>query len=269
MESVLYHYYCMRDGVEYDPCGIRTDAGTMSAEEELDPYAQSYEVSPDFQMPQPKEQDAPYHLPELSLSTDNEVYDWGFQIASDDLMSFVKENGTSPSVAVAMLVGEAVDAVHPDRDAPVVAILPVSIRHMLGCEETFKNCSNRITLPLVGTPLDALPFAERAAQLRGILKQQMNPDLWRSVANMQCVNFTTRMKEATDYWEDIKKPSALLTIFHDTFYVDYIGRLRTTAYSDKLVDVRFLCKPPAGKTLHVNVIDHGGSSGLTVWLATT
>lgn len=37
VESVLYHYYCMRDGKEYDPRGIRTDAGTMSEAEEFDP----------------------------------------------------------------------------------------------------------------------------------------------------------------------------------------------------------------------------------------
>lgn len=37
-ESVLYHYYCMRDGGEYDPCGIRTDAGAMSEAEQLEAF---------------------------------------------------------------------------------------------------------------------------------------------------------------------------------------------------------------------------------------
>jgi hypothetical protein len=50
----------------------------------------------------------------------------------------------------------------------------------------------------------------------------------------------------------------LSTTCHDTFYIDYIGRLRKTEYSDNLTDVRFICKPAAGGTLHINVIDHGG-----------
>ena len=257
-ESVLYHYYCMRDGEEYDPCGIRTDAGEMSEAEEFEPYSATYEVSPGFEMPERKEQATPYHLPELSPAAGNEVRDWGLQVDSESLMSFVKGNGTSPSVAISMLVAEAVAAVHPDLDAPVVANLPVSVRRMLGCEETFKNCSSRIMLPLCGTPLDALPFADRAARLRGVLKQQMSPDLRRSIQNMLRPTYVKRMEEATDYWEETKKPSGFATVGHDTFYVDYIGRLHQTGYSDKLADVRFLCKPAAGNTLHVNVIDHAG-----------
>ena len=257
-ESVLYHYYCMRDGEEYDPCGIRTDAGEMTEAEEFEPYSATYEVSPGFEMPERKEQATPYHLPELSPAAGNEVRDWGLQVDSESLMSFVKGNGTSPSVAISMLVAEAVAAVHPDLDAPVVANLPVSVRRMLGCEETFKNCSSRIMLPLCGTPLDALPFADRAARLRGVLKQQMSPDLRRSIQNMLRPTYVKRMEEATDYWEETKKPSGFATVGHDTFYVDYIGRLHQTGYSDKLADVRFLCKPAAGNTLHVNVIDHAG-----------
>ena len=257
-ESVLYHYYCMRDGEEYDPCGIRTDAGEMSEAEEFEPYSATYEVSPGFEMPERKEQATPYHLPELSPAAGNEVRDWGLQVDSESLMSFVKGNGTSPSVAISMLVAEAIAAAHPDMDDPIFANLPVSVRRMLGCEETFKNCSSRIVLPVCGTPLDALPFADRAVQLRGILKQQMNPDLWRSVQNMLRPRYIKRMQEATDYWEETKKPSGFAMVGHDTFYIDYIGRLRQTDYADKLADVRFLCRPAGGNTFHVNVIDHAG-----------
>lgn len=248
----------VRDDAEYDPCGIRTDAGTMSEAEEFEPYSVTYEVDPDFEMPDRKPQGTPYHLPELSRSRDNEVSDWCLRVDSESFMSFVKANNTSPSVAISMLVAEAVTAVHPDADAPVFANLPVSVRRMLGCEETFKNCSSRIVLPVSGTPLDALPFAERAAQLRGILKMQMNPNLFRSVYNMLRVTNIERMEEDADYWEKTKRPSGFATISHDTFYIDYIGRLRKTDYSDNITDVRFICKPPAGNSLHINIVDHGG-----------
>ena len=257
-ESVLYHYYCMRDGKEYDPCGIRTDASTMSEAEELDPCSIDFGAATSSEMPHRGPQKAPYHLPEISPSRSNEVRDWGLQVDSASLMSFVKENGTSPSVAICMLMAEAIAAVHPDIDAPVFANVPISVRRMIGCDETFKNCSSRVSLPVCGTPLDALPFPERAAQLRGILKKQMNPEMWRSVYSMLASKYGKRMEEATDYWEEIKKPSSFSQTIHDTFYIDYIGRIRETGYSDEITDVRFICKPPAGNTLHINVIDHGG-----------
>lgn len=258
LESVLYHYYCLKDGVAYDPMGIRTNKTQMSEAETFEPFSKKYEVSPDFKMPERKAQTAPYHLPEIIRTPSGSVRDYGFRLPSDAFMRFVKENGTSPSVMLSMLVGEAIKLVHPDADAPVMVNVPISIRRMLGCEETFKNCSSRAVLPINFTLLDALPFAQRAAQLRGMLKQQMNPDLHRSVYNMLGAMYGKRMAEAADYQEEIRKPAGFLTTCHDTFYIDYIGIIRKTAYACQITDVRFLCKPAGGKTLHLNMIEHNG-----------
>lgn len=263
LESVLYHYYCLKDGVEYDPCGIRTGKTRMSEEETFEPLSRMYEVSPDFKMPERREQPAAYHLPEIVRNPAGDVLEYGFRLPSEAFMRFVKENGTSPSVMIAVLVGEAIRQVHPNADALIQANLPVSVRRMLGCEETFKNCSSRAMLPVGGTPLDALPFAQKAAQLRGILKQQMNPDLYRSIYNGMGVMYRKRMEEATDYREEISKPAGFMTVTHDTFYVDYIGSMHKTAYANRITDVRFLCKPAAGNTLHLNIIEHNGEFRIT------
>ena len=255
IESVLYHYYCMKDGAEYDSNGIRTDKETMSDAETFEPFSGTYEVSPDFKMPERKEQSKPYHLPDIAVSPDKETHEYGFSISSDAFMGFVKENGTSPVVALSMLMGEAIQKMHPDADAPIFSNIPISIRRMLGCEETFKNCSSRAILPLSGTPMDAMPFAARAAALRGVLKQQMLPDLYCAIYNRLGQMYRQRMSEV-DYWEEVKKPSGLMSVCHDTFYADYIGRFHETEYSDQLINIRFLCKPAAGKTLHINMIEH-------------
>ena len=173
-------------------------------------------------------------------------------------MAFVKENGTSPAVMLSMLVGETILRMHPDADAPIVSNIPVSVRRMLGCEETFKNCSGRVVLPVSGTPMDALPFAQRAAQLRGVLKMQMNQDLYRMTYNYIGGMYRKRMSEAADYREEIRKPAAFLGVCHDTFYIDYIGSLHKTGYSEQITDVRFLCEPALGNTLHLNIIEHNG-----------
>ena len=256
LESVLYHYYCMKDGTEYDSEGIRSDKNRMTEGETFEPCSKPYEISPDFKMPERKEQPTPYHLPEFSYNPLADVREYGFRLPSEAFMAYVKGNGTSPAVMLSMLVGEAILRVHPDADAPVMANIPVSVRRMLGCEETFKNCSSRVVLPISGTPMDALPFAQRAAQLRGILKMQMNPDLYRTTYNYIGGIYRKRMAEATDYREELKKPSGFMTICHDTFYLDYIGSMHQTAYTDQITDVRFLCKPAGGNTLHLNIIEH-------------
>jgi hypothetical protein len=96
-----------------------------------------------------------------------------------------------------------------------------------------------------------------------MLKQQMNPDLYRSIYNMLGAKYGKRMAEATDYQEEIRKPAAFTSTGHDTFYVDYIGSMHKTAYAGQISDVRFLCKPVAGKTLHLNIIEHNGEFRIT------
>ena len=263
IESTLYHYYCLKDGTEYDPCGVRTDKGEMTEAETFEPCSQNYEVSPEFKMPERKEQPAPYHIPEIVANPKGEIREYGFRLPSEALMTYVKGNGTSPSVMLSMLVGEAILRLHPDAEAPIVSNIPVSVRRMLGCEETFKNCSSRVILPVHGTPMDALPFAQRAAQLRGVQKMQMNADLYRMQYNYLGGMYRKRMGEATDYQEEIKKPAGFMTVCHDTFYIDYIGSMHKTAYSDQITDVRFLCKPAIGNTLHLNVIEHDGQFRIT------
>ena len=164
---------------------------------------------------------------------------------------------------LSMLVGEAIQRLHPDAGAPILVNIPVSIRRQLGCEETFKNCSSRAMLPIGGTALDALPFAQRAAQLRAMLKQQMNADKFRATYNMLGQMYCGRMDHATDYREELRKPAGFMTVSHDTFYIDYIGSMHKTGYSDQITDVRFLCTPAAGNTLHLNIIEHNGEFRIT------
>ena len=263
LESVLYHYYCMKDGVEYDPNGIRTDSTAMTEEETFEPCSKQYEVSPGFAMPQQREMPAAYHLPEIVRTASREVLEYGFRLPSEAFMRFVKEKGASPSVMLGMLVGEAIRQLHPDADAPVMVNIPISVRRQLGCEETFKNCSSRAVLPVSGTPMDALPFEQRAAQLRAMLKEQMTPDKFRSVYNMIGKLYIGRMAQATDYREEMNKPAGFITISHDTFYIDYIGSMHKTGYSGQMTDVRFLCQPAGGNTLHLNVIEHNGEFRVT------
>ena len=61
----------------------------------------------------------------------------------------------------------------------------------------------------------------------------------------------------------MKKSAGFFSVFHDTFYIDYIGSMHKTGYSEQITDVRFLCKPAGGNTLHLNVIEHNGEFRIT------
>ena len=259
MESVLYHYYCIRDGKDYEAGGIRTDREKMTDAETIEPLAGTYAVSPDYVLPGKGEEQAPFHLPEITPTRSVEVFDFGIGVDTGEFMTFVRNLGTSPAVAFSMLTGEAILRRHPDHTAPVRAVIPMSVRRMLGCGETFKNCSHRSVLPLTGKETDRLPFAERAAALRGMLKAQMHPDRVRSLVNRLGERHRKRVEAAEDYREEIRRPAGILEMCHDTFYLDYIGSLRPTEYAGKITDVRFLCVPSGGNTLHLNVIEQDGT----------
>jgi NRPS condensation-like uncharacterized protein len=232
LETVLYYYYCLKDGKTYEPNGIRTDASPMDEGEFQEPLSHPYAIDPGFTMPEKKEQPAPYHLPEFSPTRDTSFRVYSLRVSSGEMMDFVRKNGTSPSVMFSMLMGEAILRVHPEADAPVMANVPVSLRKMLGCEETFKNCSGRIILPIHGTPMDAMPFAERAAALRGLLKMQMNPNIQRITYNYLGNLYRQRMENAMSYAEEIKKQLKVQEA--ELFHLRVIERLPNKAIGRKM-----------------------------------
>ena len=258
IESVLYHYYCLKDGIDYEPNGIRTDQEEMKPEEEKDPIGIPYEIDPEFKMPK-RSETLPYHLPECTGKNADIIFDYGINIRSQDLIPFAKSLHTSPAVLISLFVSEAILRVHPEADAPIEAIIPLSSRRMLDCEETFKNCSSRAVLPLTGTPMDAMPFEQKAAALRNVLKLQLNPNILRTAYNYVVTpKSIERFQGPGDYWQIARAGSGMITMNHDTFYTDYIGSFHKTGYSDQITGIHFLCKPPLGKTLQLNLIENNG-----------
>ena len=261
LETVLYYYYCLKDGKEYDPNGIRTHLDPRTDEETFDPFTVKYPTDPGFKMPEGGLQKKPYSLPETPEGPGDEVRDYGIRIPSGELMSYVKGLNSSPSVVISMLVCEAIQKVHPECDAPIVANIPLSARKTFDCPKTFKNVSSRVVLPLTGTPMDAMPFEQKAAALRGVLKMQLDPNILRTVYNdVIGPKYIERMTTPGDYWEAVEQSNKSMSmICHDTFYTDYIGSLHTTDYTDQITGIHFLCEPPRGGKLHLNIIEHNGS----------
>ena len=82
LESVLYHYYCMKDGVEYAPHGIRADSTQLTEAGTFEPYSIQYDVSPDFAMPKINQMPTPYHLPEIVPNLSGDILEYSFRLPS-------------------------------------------------------------------------------------------------------------------------------------------------------------------------------------------
>ncbi len=256
MESVLYHYYCLKDGVEYKAEGIRTDQTEMGPTEERDPYESPYELPADYVPPDLTPKFKGFHLPCISPVPGTEVRDHEIRIPSEELMNWVKGIGATPSIGISILLGEGIRKLWPDSQDPVVAIILMSIRKQLGCDGTFKNCTHGIYLPVQGTPMDQLPLANKVAALRGVMNAQRDVNLYKTIYNLLGATHRRRFEEATNYKEEIVKTNLFGTANLDSFFMDYIGSMHQTDYTSKITDFHFLCTPASNNTLHINIIEH-------------
>ncbi len=256
MESVLYHYYCLKDGVEYEPNGIRTEKDPILGTEEEDPYEHARELPLGFALPDLIPKVFGFHIPGITQVMENTVLDDEFRLPSEKFLAFVKEKGATPSIALSMLLGEAIHNVYPNADSHIVSIILMSIRKQLGCEGTFKNCTHFAVVPAAGTPLDPLPFEQRAAAMRMALDAQRNPNVCRAVHNGIGVETRRRVAESSDYAEEIMKPNMIGTACLDTFFMDYVGSIHQTDYMSQITDIRYLCTPASNNSLQMNVFEH-------------
>lgn len=145
IESVIYHYFCIRDGKKYEANGIRAVGSPILPGEETDPYAQTYPVAEGFNMASFSEKF--YHLPEADEKPTDRMLAMPVRIREDDFMRFVKENKGTPTAMLHILMAHAVQTVHPENEQMIGALIPASSRKLLGVENTFKNCVGALRLP--------------------------------------------------------------------------------------------------------------------------
>ena len=181
IEATLYNYFCIRDGKKYAVEGIRTPDSPVLPEEERDPFAQEYALYEGYAMDFFGERYL--HLPEIDEKPLDYMYGVPVQVKEDAFMRFVKENKSTPVAMLHVLLANAVQAVHPENDQTVGALVPASYRRHLNAENTFKNCAGALRLPYRIAEMRELPFEEQAQRTRALLKQANDPNLAKFIAN--------------------------------------------------------------------------------------
>ena len=109
--------------------GIRTPDSPVLPEEEKDPFAQEYALSEGYAMDFFGERYL--HLPEIDEKPLDYMYGVPVQVKEDAFMRFVKENKSTPVAMLHVLLANAVQAVHPENDQTVGALVPASYRRHL------------------------------------------------------------------------------------------------------------------------------------------
>ncbi len=275
IEALLYNYYSLLDGKDYDDSNVRTDSTKQSDAETVEPFAKPYErststsdtkdenicVNHDAVSDAAMTGDSSHHkksffrFPEATGKPKEETGEISIKVPTDEFMKFVKAIGSSPSVVFALMMGEAVKRIHPHPEKPIMAYIPMCMRKQLGCESTFKNCSDRTGLVVSGGEMDKMTFDEKARHLRKILKANMSEEAVKQKAN-ELIGIYHKMDSVSGFASKREMLSSMRPMGHDTYYMDYIGRLPMHEYSDRIVQINYLSRPL--DTLHVNIIENGG-----------
>lgn len=238
IEATLFNYFCIRDGKKYAVEGVRTPDSPVLPEEEKDAYAQTYDLPEGFTMNFFGEKYL--HLPEIDEKPLDYMYGAPVRVNEAEFMRFVRENKSTPVAMLQVLMSHAVQAVHPDNEQTVGALVPASFRRHLNAENTFKNCSSALRLPYRIAEMKGLSFGEQAQRARALLKQANDENLAKYLANSMggalrkisaaIPNFAGRLP-----YLDFKKNAN-----NDTFMIDYVGGLKAGEYAQEIVRTKYM-----------------------------
>ena len=279
LESVLYNYYCIRDGADYDPGHIRTGRTAMTEEEYREPYIglprNRRGYKPQFEpftglsenepglISQEEGKTGLYHLPEFGIGDSETIHFTSLSFPSEEFKAVVKECRSSPSVVLSLMMGDAILRIHPDADRMIRALIPMSARRQMGCLQTFKNCSLRAELPAGGTALDDKPFAYRAETLRGILLSQTDPETVCTFQRYVNDNLEKLIRSRLGYRRIVKIFERVTTESFDSFFLDYTGKVHAPGYGDNIEYFNTLLRPIGNCPVHINVHEFNGRFRIT------
>ena len=114
-----------------------------------------------------------YKLPEAKNKGAHRRYEIRF--SQKKFMESCKSIGASPIIFLSLLMSRGIKEASADCNKPIVSNFPMDARHILGCDNTFKNCVKSMTLPY-GESEQSLSDNEIAARYKELLNAQKDHD---------------------------------------------------------------------------------------------
>ena len=169
--ATLLHYYFNE---ECDP-GIRTLDSPVSEAETHDPVD-------DLPLIDLRKLDLPASPKALNLMEASGLERAGgkglilkLAIPEESLLQFTKSHDGTPGVLLSVLMARAIERVHPRHEEPLIGSYVVNARPMLGANDSFHNCGNRVVFHY-DDRIRRLPLDRQCTVYRGKVFVQADDD---------------------------------------------------------------------------------------------
>lgn len=243
IEAVLYHYFCLKDGKTYSDEGIWTENTPYDPAELFDPFAEKTKADTK-ELKKLAGGEKRFRLPEFANYQGPTMHSLPLRIRTEDLLKWCKSVSASPAAAVSAIMTQAVVRECDVREGVVMSVLPFSLRKFLHADKTFKNCVSAIFLPVKPEDARRMSTGELAARQRQAMKAQMSEEMAKLLSSS--VNLIVHLgKKLPGYFLKNKLMAMGETHPQDTFFIDYVGSLKTNDYTDQITEVRYLNADPA------------------------
>lgn len=260
IETLLYYYFSIKDGVEYDVENIML---TPPGEDEgrfAEPFAVKLTVPDEAVPPVEVPADRVFRFSEHE-EKDERSFAQYVKVKSDVFMDFVKSNATSPSSAFAVLLSHAIQKLYPDNDKQIRINIPVNLRDALDVPHTFRNTTGDVAIFFDPVAMSSMTIGEQCAMLRSSLKERMKKDNLLAVAagQMDFLDMTAKYESfeaKSNFYGNLSLPPS------DSIFISYVGKINAGSYDKHITDV--LSVSGARDGIVINIFDSGGYFNLTM-----
>jgi len=243
IEAVLYHYFCLKDGKMYSDEGIWTEKIPYDPAERSDPFAEKTKVNTK-ELKKLAGGEKRFRLPEFANYAGPTMYSMPLRIKTGDFLGWCKSVSASPAAGVSAIMTQAVARECDVQEGVIMSVLPFSLRKFLHADKTFKNCVSAIFLPVKPADARSMSTGELAARQREAMKAQMGEEMAKLLS--ASINMIIHLgKKLPGYFLKNKLMAMGETHPQDTFFIDYVGGLKTNDYTDQITEVRYLNADPA------------------------
>ena len=249
LETFFYHYYCLVDGVDYPvPEGVHTETDGQVPGQDVDGYLQVDAVDPTSIMGNFAGDDsftAPECPKEGVFASKADCRAYCLSVPSSEMISHAKAVGGSPMSVLAVTFAKALQNVHPENTLPVKVMSPVSIRKVMGNENSLLHQVVHAQYKFETADLIANSNEELNKTYRAFLKgfsSEQNIRILSGVYRGICEGYS----KAFAYGALDKITSEQRAKAGASVGVSYIGTLRTGEYGSRIRMTAFHAMPEKG-----------------------
>ncbi|WKY43759.1 hypothetical protein Q5O14_14130 [Eubacteriaceae bacterium ES2] len=114
-----------------------------------------------------------FKLPETANKANHRRYELRF--SQEEFMKACKKYGASPITILSIMMSRGIQKAYPENKKAIVSNFPMDARHILGCDESFKNCVKSMSLPY-GDAESNMSMEALASHYKYLLNAQKDHD---------------------------------------------------------------------------------------------